>query len=124
MRKEMCCTHILNGNNHKQTAGEIAETLMNEKREQIGGLSLVKYALTLGGVYIWMMGQQDIYEMNAESVFFIVDGQKTFGKQIHNAILMWNPNLLLFLLLLLKTKTRPKRQRRDIAKSPKQVSMK
>jgi hypothetical protein len=61
MRKEMCCTHILNRNNHNQTPGEIAETVMNKKREQIGGLSLVMYALTMGGVYIWVTGQPDIY---------------------------------------------------------------
>jgi hypothetical protein len=37
-RKEMCRTHILN---NSQTSEEIAKTLMNEQRENIGNLSLL-----------------------------------------------------------------------------------
>jgi hypothetical protein len=81
-------------NNH--TAAEVAKTLMHQRIEEIGKVSLVEYAKDTSCFYIWTTTLESALGITKESVRFITDAQKKKWGGIHNVILMWNPKAIFF----------------------------
>ncbi len=92
-RQEMCGLHTL-GNN--ESLAEVTRMLMHGQRKEIGNMSLVEYAPSTGGVYIWITKRDLATKVHQESVRFITDGQKHIDTYNHNAILMKNPQQAVF----------------------------
>eukprot|EP00550_Attheya_septentrionalis_P000534 CAMPEP_0198282176 /NCGR_PEP_ID=MMETSP1449-20131203/2022_1 /TAXON_ID=420275 /ORGANISM="Attheya septentrionalis, Strain CCMP2084" /LENGTH=354 /DNA_ID=CAMNT_0043978307 /DNA_START=326 /DNA_END=1390 /DNA_ORIENTATION=+ len=91
LRQSICGSHNLQSFENDVTAKEVAQTVMHDPMEELGGLTLVEYATTKSGVYIWMTAQKVANGLKYESMRFITSGQKEKESQKHNAILMWNP---------------------------------
>jgi hypothetical protein len=97
LRRGMCRAHILARNQ------QVPKTLMHQRVEKIGNLSLVHYAKYTGAVYIWMTTVELASKVRRKSMRFVTEGQKARGDQKngqrkgkHNAVLMLNRKEILF----------------------------
>ena len=79
----------------EHNVGKLVRLCMNAKCTALGGLSVMEYAKTIGGVYIFFTKNTGKIRIKQESIRFLTSGQKKVGNGNHNAVLMRrNPEVI------------------------------
>ena len=76
---------------------DVVGGFMNTLVDSMGNKTIIDYATEVGACYVWSCMQEDDFRIDREAYCFITDGQIQKGDYNHNAILMKNPEGLVFL---------------------------